>query len=124
MHKEAYRLKEEFISFIKSFGVMGVAVGMVMGTAVANVIKTTVDGLVMPLVELILPHGQKWQEAVLILGRVNIRIGPIIAALINFFAISLVIFFAVKYVLKLEVPGKLKLSDEDKDREKEEPKLC
>jgi len=56
----------------------------------------------MPLIEMVLP-GPKWQEAVLHLGRASIKIGVIIAAFIDFFAIAIVVFFMVKYVLKVEV---------------------
>ena len=92
-------IKEEFLKFIKSYGVIGVAIGIVMGQAVAKVITVIVEGLVMPILEGMLP-GSKWQEAVLHLGRVNIKVGLIIAALIDFFAISVVVFFLVRHILK------------------------
>ena len=98
-------IKEEFLRFIKSYGVLGVAIGIVMGQAVAKVITVIVEGLVMHILEVVLP-GNKWQEAVLHLGRVNIKLGLIIAALIDFFSISLVVFFLVKYILRVETPKK------------------
>jgi large conductance mechanosensitive channel len=97
------KLKEEFIQFIRSFGIVGVAIGIVMGNAVAKIVTAVVEGLVMPLLEVVLP-GPKWQEAVLHLGKVNIKIGLIIAAFIDFFAIAIVVFFMVKYILKVEEP--------------------
>jgi len=99
------KIKEEFASFIKSYGVLGVAIGIVMGQAVAKVITVIVEGLVMPILEVVLP-GNKWQEAVLHLGRVDIKLGLIIAALIDFICISVVVFFMVKYILKVETPKK------------------
>jgi large conductance mechanosensitive channel len=99
------KFKEEFLGFINSYGVLGVAIGIVMGQAVAKVITITVEGLVMPILEMILP-GQRWQEAVLILGKAHIKIGLIIAAFIDFFAISLVVFFFVRYILRIETPKK------------------
>jgi len=97
-------IKEEFIRFIKSYGVIGVAVAIVMGQAVAKLVTVIVEGLVMPILE-VLP-GNKWQEAVLHLGRANIKLGLIIAAFIDFFAISLVVFFLVRYILNIETPKK------------------
>lgn len=93
---------EEFLRFIKSYGVIGVAVGIVMGQAVAKLITVIVEGLVMPVLEVLLP-GNKWQEAVLHLWRINIKIGLIIAGLIDFFIISMVIFFLVEYILKVDL---------------------
>ncbi len=97
------KLAKEFLQFIKSYGVIGVAVGIVMGNAVAKFINVVVEGMVMPVVEIVLP-GQKWQEAVIHLGRANVKIGLIIAAFIDFFAIALVVFLFVEYILKVESP--------------------
>jgi len=40
------------------------------------------------------------------LGRINIKLGLIIAALIDFLCISVVVFFMVKYILRVEAPKK------------------
>jgi len=98
------KITQEFLKFIESYGIMGVAIGIVMGQAVAKVITVIVEALIMPLLEVMLP-GNKWQEAVFHIGRVNIKVGLIIAALVDFFAISLIVFFVVKYILKVETKG-------------------
>lgn len=95
------KIKEEFLSFIKSYGVIGIAIGIVMGQAVAKVINVIVEGLVMPLLTMASPVN-KWQEVVLHLGRADIKVGLIIAALIDFFAISAVVFFMVRHILRIE----------------------
>lgn len=99
------KLKEEFFEFIRTYGVISVAIGIVMGNAVAKIINAIVEGLIMPLIEMVLP-GPKWQEAVIHLGRANIKIGVVIAAFIDFFAIAIVVFFMVKYILRVEEPKK------------------
>ncbi len=99
------KLKEEFAAFIRTYGVIGIAIGIVMGNAVAKIVNAIVEGLIMPLIEMLLP-GPKWQDAVLHMGRASIKIGIIIAAFIDFFAIALVVFFMVKYVLRIEEPKK------------------
>ena len=99
------KIKEEFRDFIKSYGILSVALGIVMGNAIAKVINAIVDGLVMPLIEIALT-GSKWEEAALNLGKVHLRIGPVIASLLNLFAISLVAFLIVRYILRLNAPKK------------------
>lgn len=99
------KVKEEFLGFIKSYGVIGIAIGIVMGQAVAKIINVIVEGLIMPVLEVVMPGG-RWQDAVLYLGRIHIKIGLIIAALIDFFAISIVVFFMVRYILKVQAPNK------------------
>jgi len=97
------KFRKEFLGFIKSYGVAGVAIGIVMGQVVAKIITVIVEGLVMPVLEVVLP-GNKWQEAILHIGRIDIKVGLVIAALIDFFAVSLVVFFIVRYILKVERP--------------------
>jgi len=99
------KLKEEFAGFIRSYGIIGVAIGIVMGNAVAKIINVIVESLIMPMVELILP-GSAWQSAALHLGRANFKIGLIIAAFLDFFAVAIVVFFMVRYILRIEEPKK------------------
>lgn len=95
------KVREEFLKFLESYGVLGVAVGIVMGQAVAKVITAIVEGLVMPVIAVILP-GNTWQEAVIHIGKVTIKLGVIIAALIDFCAISIVVFFVVRFLLHIK----------------------
>jgi large conductance mechanosensitive channel len=99
------KFHEEFKRFIRSYGVVGVTIGIVVGQAAAKLITAVVEGLVMPILEVILP-GDKWQEAIIHLGKIHIKIGLIIAAFIDFFAIALAVFFLVKYILRVEIPKK------------------
>jgi len=97
------RIKEEFFKFMQTFGVVGVAVGIVMGQAIAKFITAVVEGLVMPLIEVVLP-GNKWQEAAINLGMAKIKVGLIIAASIDLVVVSAVIFLLVRYILKIGEP--------------------
>jgi large conductance mechanosensitive channel len=91
------------MQFIRSYAIIGVAIGIVIGQAAAKVITTIVEGLVMPVIGVILP-GEKWQDAVFYFGRAHIKIGLIIAALLDFFTVALVVFLLVRYILKVETP--------------------
>ncbi|MBI4982444.1 MAG: MscL family protein [Candidatus Omnitrophica bacterium] len=94
-------LKEGFFKFLKTYGVLGAAIGIVMGQAVAKVINVLVEALIMPILGVVLP-GNEWQDAVLQLGKVKFKIGLIIAATIDFLAISLAVILFVKFLLKIE----------------------
>ena len=110
MNKELREIREEFVKIFRAYGIIGVAIGIVMGNAVAKVISGIVEGLVMPVIEVVLP-GRNWQEATLLVGKANIKIGLIIAALVNFFAISIVVFFMVKYVFRVMAPERKEEKD-------------
>ncbi len=94
-------LKEGFFKFLKTYGVLGAAIGIVMGQAVAKVINVLVEALIMPILGVVLP-GNEWQDAVLQLGKIKFKIGLIIAATIDFLAISLAVILFVKFLLKIE----------------------
>lgn len=112
MNAEINKIRQEFKQFIRSYGVIGVAIGIVMGQATARLITACVENLVMPLVGVILP-GNKWQEAVISLGRVSIKIGLVISAFIDFFIVSAVVFFFVRYIFKVEPAKERERKDHD-----------
>lgn len=103
MNKEIRkRLREDFIKFIKSQTILGVAIGILIGQAFAKLINSIIEGLLMPVLELFFPGDITWQHITLSLGKLHIKIGLVIAATLDFLLISLVVFFMIKFVLKEE----------------------
>ena len=86
---------EEFFSFLKKFGVIGLALGVVMGSAV----KGLVDSLVLNIINPVLAK---------ILGQVNlseivfydIRVGNFLNDAINFLVLMLVVYLAISLLIK------------------------
>ena len=87
----------EFTKFLKEYGVIGLAIGVIIGSKAGELVKTIVDGLLMPIVGLVLPSGdwQKWAIG-------PFQIGPVLAALINFVIVAFLVFLFAKHVLKEE----------------------
>src|SRR5205823_9419770 len=79
----------------------------VIGSAFTGIVNGLVNGIFMPIVSLVLPHGG-WQTAVFTLKRdpidpakdVVLSYGQVLAAVLNFFAIALVLFFIVSKIIK------------------------
>ena len=46
---------DEFIQFMKAYGVIGLAVGFVMGAAIKDYVKVLVNDLINPLIGLFIP---------------------------------------------------------------------
>ena len=91
-------VRDEFKSFIMKGNVIDLAVAVVVGAAFGKIITAFVDGIVMPLVTMVLPANIKWEEWVL--GK--FRVGAVLGATVNFLIISLVIFLVlVKLLQKL-----------------------
>jgi large conductance mechanosensitive channel len=95
------RLKREFINFLKSQSIIGVAIGIVIGQAFAKLITSIIEGLLMPVMELF-ASGTQWENITIGAGRLHFKVGMVIAALINFFVVSLVVFFVIRLILRKE----------------------
>lgn len=94
-------MKDEFMKFLKEYGVIGLAIGVIIGTKAGELVKAIVDGLLMPVVGMVLPGGD-WQAWTL--G--PFAIGAVLAALINFLIVAWLVFLFAKKVLKEEKVAK------------------
>lgn len=95
----------EFMAFLKQYGVIGLAIAVVIGGKVNTLITAFVDGLIMPLVGLVSPGGN-WREMSLFLTSDRSPTGPaiktglILGAVLDFVIIAFIVFWFAKRVLK------------------------
>ena len=87
-----------FLDFIRTQGVVGLAVGLVLGGAVSIVVKSLVDNVVMPPIGLLLGSGDGLKGLTWKIGEVGgdpaiIRYGTFLNDFINFLIIALVVYF-------------------------------
>ncbi len=85
----------EFKAFLKEYGVIGLALGVIIGSKAGELVTAIVDGLLMPIVGMLLPSGD-WQK--LVVG--PFQIGIVLAALIKFIVVAYFVFFVAKRILK------------------------
>ncbi len=88
-------MKGEFMKFLKEYGVIGLAIGVIIGSKAGELVKSIVDGLLMPIIGMVLPSGD-WQQ--LVVG--PFQIGIVLAATINFVVVAFIVFVFAKQVLK------------------------
>lgn len=88
-------MQGEFVKFLKEYGVIGLAIGVIIGSKAGELVKSVVDGLLMPVIGLVLPSGD-WQQ--LVVG--PFQVGIVLAALINFVIVAFLVFIFAKKVLK------------------------
>lgn len=88
-------MKGEFMKFLKEYGVIGLAIGVIIGSKAGELVKSIVDGLLMPIIGLVLPSGD-WEQ--LVVG--PFQVGIVLAALINFVIVAFIVFVFAKKVLK------------------------
>lgn len=98
-------MRKEFIEFLKNYGVIGLAIAVVIGGKANAMVSTLVDGILMPIITVFLPEGD-WRSAALDLGGVSLVWGPFLAAIIDFIIVALIVFMIAKKILKEETVAK------------------
>jgi large conductance mechanosensitive channel len=94
-------MQGEFMKFLKEYGVIGLAIGVIIGSKAGELVKSIVDGLLMPVIGMVLPSGD-WQK--LVVG--PFQIGIVLAALVNFVIVAFLVFWFSKKALKEESVSK------------------
>lgn len=85
-----------FIEFIRTQGVVGLAVGFILGGAVSKVVASLVANIVNPILGVILGAAGDLANASFTIGAVHIGWGAFVAALIDFIVIAAVVYYGVK----------------------------
>ena len=96
---------KEFIDFLKQYGVVGLAIAVIIGGKLNVLISATVDGILMPFVTFFIPGGT-WRTATLDIGAFHFLLGPFFGALIDFLIVAFMIFYFAKKILKEEKVAK------------------
>lgn len=100
-----------FLDFIRSQGVIGLAVGLAIGTAAGDTVKKLVEGFINPIVQFIVGSGDKLATAtwhVELFGRTaDFAWGAALSSAITLLATALVIYWIVN-VFKLDKLDKKK----------------
>ena len=94
----------EFKSFLIKQNALALAIGVIIGAALDSVVKSIVADLIMPIVSVIAPSDAEWQTWVMP-GRVPLRIGSFLAAVLNFLIIGFVAWQITKWIIKPPEPG-------------------
>lgn len=92
---------KEFMAFLKQYGVIGLAIAVIIGGKAGELVTAIVNGLVMPLVGMLLPEGgwQTWMVG-------PFAVGSVLGALINFLIVAWLVFVFAKKVLKEDTVAK------------------
>jgi large conductance mechanosensitive channel len=110
----------EFVDFLKTFGIIGLAIAFVIGAASSDLVNSFVEGLVDPFISLFLPVGNLSALTVQVpnlSGQTTVFLyGDIISAIIDFLMIALIVFILYKQLSKFGiVEDKTKPEGEEKD---------
>ena len=100
-------LAQEFFDFLKTFGIIGLALAFVIGTAASGLVNSLVNDVVNPLIGLFLPAGSLDAVSLKVPnisgGTTEFKIGHLLSSMINFLIIALVVFFAYKQLSRFKL---------------------
>src|ERR1043166_4648981 len=96
---------KEFVDFLKQYGVIGLAIAVIIGGKLNALVSTSVDGILMPVVTFFIPGGA-WRSTTLDIGPFHFLLGPFFGALIDFLIVALIVFYFAKTILKEEKVAK------------------
>jgi large conductance mechanosensitive channel len=91
-------MRGEFIEFLKQYGVIGLAIAVIIGGKLNALVTALVEGILMPVVTFFVPGGG-WRTATLDIGSVHFQLGPFFGALVDFLIVALLVFWFSKKIL-------------------------
>src|SRR5262245_1067805 len=100
---------QEFMDFLKTFGVIGLAIAFIIGAAASKLVTALVSDIVNPLVGLFLPAGDLKAMSVNATSVVGsgviseFKYGDLIANIIDFLIIAFIVFIAYKQLSKMKL---------------------
>ena len=89
----------EFVTFLKQYGVIGLAIAVIIGGKANALVTALVDGIIMPIVSFFLPGGA-WRTATLDIGSIHLLLGPVFGTGIDFLLVAWLVFWFSKKVLR------------------------
>jgi len=94
-------MNREFIAFLKEYGVIGLAIAVIIGGKLNDLVTAIVQGILMPVVGFFVPNGA-WRTATLDVGPVHLLIGPVAGSAIDFLLVAWLVFWFSKKILREE----------------------
>jgi len=90
---------KEFVGFLKQYGVIGLAIAVIIGGKFNELLKAFVDGLLMPIVGALTPSGD-WRQLMVPIGPIEIQAGLILGATVDFVIVAGLVFLIAKKILR------------------------
>ena len=112
-------LAQEFFDFLKTFGIIGLAIAFVIGQAASRLVTAFVNDIVDPMIGYFLPAGSLETMSVKVTNlagsTTEFKYGDLISTIIDFIIIAFIVFLAYKQLSKYKlVEDKTKPADEEK----------
>jgi large conductance mechanosensitive channel len=100
-------LAQEFFDFLKTFGIIGLAIAFVIGQAASRLVTALVNDIIDPIIGFFLPAGSldtlTFKITNLAGSTTEFKYGDLISNIIDFLIIALIVFLAYKQLSKYKI---------------------
>ncbi len=96
-------LLQEFVTFLQTFGVIGLAIAFVVGQASSKLVTSIVQSLVNPFIGLMLPDVDALNQLSFSIENSTFSYGQVIADFIDFAIIAFIVFLAYKQLTRFKL---------------------
>ncbi|MCX5759909.1 MAG: MscL family protein [Gemmatimonadetes bacterium] len=92
---------KEFTSFLKHYGVIGLAIAVIIGGKLNDLVSAVVSGLLMPIVgRLTAVTGGDWRDWKPELLGIKFELGKVLGSGIDFVVVAFIVFWMAKTILR------------------------
>ena len=96
---------KEFTEFLKHYGVIGLAIAVIIGGKLNDLVTAVVSGLLMPIVGRVTPSGD-WRDWKPELLGIKFELGAVLGSGIDFVVVAFIVFWMAKKILREETVTK------------------
>src|SRR5919198_2012097 len=104
---ERRTLAQEFFDFLKTFGIIGLAIAFVIGQAASRLVTALVTDIIDPIIGFFLPAGSlealSFKVTNLAGTTTEFKYGDLISNIIDFLIIAFIVFLAYKQLSKYKI---------------------
>ena len=98
---------KEFTAFLKHYGVIGLAIAVIIGGKLNDLVTAVVSGLLMPIVGRITSvTGGDWRDWKPDVFGIQFELGKVLGSSIDFIVVAFIVFWMAKKILREETVTK------------------
>jgi len=101
---KAVSFVKEFKDFLLKTNMLALALAVVLGAAATKVVNAIVTDVLGGIIQVIRGGATGWSALDIPLGRITLKLGPLLSALIEFTCVAAVVFLITKMFIKQSSP--------------------
>src|SRR5687768_11878976 len=98
-------MMQEFLAFLRAYGVIGLAIAVIIGGKLNEVVNSLVQNILMPFVGIFLPSGD-WRTLGFEIAGAKFGVGAFLASVVDFLIVALFIYILSRKILRQDLPIK------------------